>query len=58
MKYNRHVRKNETKDDKETTKQIDKVISKLEKKEEKDWLNDYTKIELPNKEDWKYQEEK
>ena len=58
MKYNRHVRKNETKDDKQTTKQIDKVIGKLEKKEEKDWLKDYTKAELPNKEDWKYQEEK
>ena len=58
MKYNRHVRKNETKDDKQTTKQIDKVISKLEKKEEKEWLKDYTKAELPNKEDLKYQEEK
>ena len=58
MKYNRHVRKNETKDDKQTTKQIDKVIGKLEKKEEKDWLKDYTKAELPNKEDLKYQEEK
>ena len=35
MKYNRHVRKNETKDDKHVTKVIDKIIEKSDKEEEK-----------------------
>jgi hypothetical protein len=56
MKYNRHVRKNETKDDKHVTKVIDKIIEKSEKKEEKDWIKDYTELELPEKKDFKYDE--
>ena len=60
MKYNRHVRKNETKDDKKVTKVLDKIIEKSEQKNETDenWLHDYTKVKLPESKDFAYQEEK
>jgi hypothetical protein len=56
MKYHRAERKNITDDDKKITKTLDKIIEKSKDKEEKNWLNDYTEIKLPEKKDFMYDE--